>query len=325
MLNQILIPVGVLGVMALLFGVGLAVAARIFEVKQDERVPLVRAALPGANCGGCGLPGCDALAVAIVDGNAAVNACPVGGSECAAKIGEIMGVAAGSAEPTVARVICQGTCEHSPRIAEYYGELDCREALIANGGNKKCRWGCLGMGTCVKACMFDAIKIGENGLPEVDMEKCTSCGACVTACPKDLMDIVPQKQLVFVECSSKDKGKIAKANCDVACIGCRACVKVCPTEAITVTDNLARIDYEKCIQCGACVEKCPTGAIIMEDRVIVTSSDEAENHTLLAESEIVEGETIALDVPGEKEFIEAQVHFDSTPPMGSESEKAKDA
>lgn len=261
MLNAILVPIGILSAFGLLFGIGLAIAARVFEVPEDPRVPMVRAALPGANCGGCGLPGCDALANAIVAEQAAVNACPVGGAECAAAIAGIMGQEAGSGVRKIAAVICQGTCETAPQRAEYYGERDCREAMIASGGAKGCRYGCMGYGTCVSVCSFDAIRIGVDGLPEVDPDKCTSCGQCVEACPKSVMSLVPTVQKIIVKCHNQDKGKRARLTCSTACIGCKTCEKACHFDAITVENNCASIDYDKCRQCYECVEKCPMNCI----------------------------------------------------------------
>lgn len=258
---EIFIPVAILGVMGLLFGSGLALASKIFEVKQDERVPLVRAALPGANCGGCGYPGCDALADAIVKGEAKVDACPVGGSTSAQNIGEIMGQEISIEEPKVAKVRCQGTHEVAPVRAQYYGVNDCREALNANGGTKSCRYGCLGYGSCAAACPFDAIQMGENGLPIIDEEKCTACANCVVTCPKEVIALVPKSQVMVVSCQNTQPAKYVKPTCSAGCIGCRLCTRVCPTNAITVTDNLASIDYDKCINCGLCAEKCPAHAI----------------------------------------------------------------
>lgn len=258
---QIIVPVLVLGAMGLLFGSGLALASKIFEVKQDERIPLVRAELPGANCGGCGYPGCDALADAIVSGEASINACPVGGAPVAAKIGTIMGEEVIEEAPKTARVLCQGTHDLAPARAQYFGINDCREALNANGGNKGCRYGCLGFGSCVSACPFDAITMTESGIPNIDEEKCTACGTCVVTCPKSVIALMPKDKTIRVGCQNKDKAKLVKPNCEVGCIGCRMCTRVCPTGAITVTDNLASIDYDKCISCGLCIEKCPQNAI----------------------------------------------------------------
>lgn len=261
MLNAILVPVGILGAFGLIFGLGLAIAAKVFEVYVDPRVPMVREVLPGANCGGCGLPGCDALASGIVNGEAAVDACPVGGSDCATAIAGIMGLEAGNSVKQIATVICQGTCETAPNRAEYYGVKDCREAMIASGGAKGCRYGCLGYGTCKTVCPFNAIVMGEDGLPKVNPEKCTSCGKCVDACPKSLMNLVPEKQEVIVKCHSLARGKVARMTCPTACIACGACKKACNFDAITVENNCAKIDYEKCRQCYECVPKCPMNCI----------------------------------------------------------------
>ena len=176
MLNAILIPVGILGAFGLVFGIGLAIAAKVFEVNVDHRFPAVRAALPGANCGACGYPGCDALALAILNGEAEADACPVGGKKTAEAIAEIMGVKVDPAVRKIAIVICQGTFENAPDRAKYYGEKDCREAMVASGGSKGCHFGCIGYGACKTACQFDAIVMGTDGLPIIDTDKCTSCG-----------------------------------------------------------------------------------------------------------------------------------------------------
>ncbi|SDO99541.1 electron transport complex, RnfABCDGE type, B subunit [Eubacterium maltosivorans] len=304
MLMELLIPVGILGAMGLIFGAGLAIASKVFEVKTDERVPLVRDALPGANCGGCGFPGCDALAAAIVNGEASVNACPVGGAATAMAIGEIMGESIGSSEPMVACIHCNGDCTHSPNRADYYGIQDCRQAMIASGGVKTCRHGCMGLGTCVSACMFGALSIGDNGLPEVDVDKCTACGKCRDACPKGIIDLIPADQLVHVDCRNTDKGKLVRAVCDIGCIACKACVKVCPVEAITVENNLASIDYDKCTQCQACFEKCPTGAITLEQRIVI--GDETTVIELEPEKDLDEEMEAIMQVDAEpvEEFVE---------------------
>lgn len=299
MIMELLIPVGILGAMGLIFGAGLAIASKVFEVKTDERVPLVRAALPGANCGGCGFPGCDALAASIVAGDAAVNACPVGGSSTAMVIGEIMGESVGSNEPMIACIHCNGDCTHSPNRAEYYGIMDCRQAMIASGGVKTCRHGCMGLGTCVSACMFGALSIGDNGLPEVDVDKCTACGQCRDACPKGIIDLIPADHLVHVDCRNTDKGKLVRAVCDIGCIACKACVKVCPEEAITVENNLAAIDYDKCTQCQACFEKCPTGAITLEQRIVI--GDETTVIELEPEKDLTEEMEAIMQVDAESD------------------------
>lgn len=254
----------ILGIMGLLFGIILAFASKIFAVKVDERIPQVVECLPGANCGGCGFAGCNALAGAIVEGTAPVNACPVGGAACAGKIAAIMGVAAGQGEKTVAHVMCCGTDDCAHKKCEYVGIDDCLSAMRFAGGDKECNYGCCGLGTCVKACKFDALHI-VNGIAVVDKEKCVSCGACVKVCPRNLIQMVPAKGTVHVECMNKDKGAEAKNVCDKACIACMICQKNCPSEAITVTNFKAVIDYSKCTNCGICVEKCPRKCIQLEN------------------------------------------------------------
>ena len=257
---SILFPVIVLGIMAVIFGLILGFAGIKFKVEQDERVSLVRECLPGANCGGCGFAGCDALAAAIVDGSAPVNGCPVGGAAVAAKVGEIMGVAAEAGTKKTAFVKCSGDCESAKDKYVYFGAQDCGLENALAGGAKACAFGCLGDGNCVKACAFDAIHV-VNGVAVVDKDKCVACGACIKACPKALIELVPYDSKVRVACSSHDMPKPTKDNCAKGCMGCKLCEKNCPNEAVKVDNFLAKVDYDKCTQCGACTEKCPTKAI----------------------------------------------------------------
>lgn len=256
LLNSIL----VLGAMGLVFGAVLAYASKKFAVETDERVEAILGALPGANCGGCGYPGCGGLANAIVEGKAAINGCPVGGATTAEKVGEIMGVTAEAGEKQVAKVICKGNCESSKNKYEYQGISDCRAAAALNSGAKSCKYGCLGLGTCVNVCNFDALSI-VDGVAVVDEDKCVLCGKCIEVCPKGLITRKPAKQEVVVECNSKDFGKTVKEKCSVGCIGCGICAKVCPFGAIEFENKLAKINYDKCVGCMICVEKCPTKVI----------------------------------------------------------------
>lgn len=261
MLTGILLAAAIVGGTGLLLGLFLGFAGKKFNVEVDERELMIRDELPGNNCGGCGYAGCDALAKAIALGDAEVGACPVGGAPVAAKIGEIMGKAAGDSKRMTAFVKCAGTCEKVSNDYDYCGAQDCEMlAFVPGGGPKSCNHGCLGFGTCVKVCPFDAIAI-VDGIAVVDKESCKACGKCIAHCPKHLIELVPYEAKHLVKCSSRDKGKITMQSCKAGCIGCKKCEKECPAGAITVTDNVAHIDYEKCTGCGICAEKCPVKII----------------------------------------------------------------
>lgn len=255
------IATAVVGATGLLIGLFLGVAAKKFEVEVDEKEAKVRELLPGNNCGGCGFPGCDGLAKAIADKEAAVNACPVANQAIYDQIAEVMGTEAGAVEKKVAFVKCSGTCDKTEVKYEYYGVQDCKKASMVPGkGNKKCSYGCMGFGSCVTVCAFDAIHI-VNGIAVVDKEKCTGCSKCTLECPNQLIELVPSKARHLVSCSSLDKGKDVKAACSTGCIGCKLCTKSCEVGAITVDNNLAYIDYSKCTNCGKCAAVCPVKII----------------------------------------------------------------
>ena len=241
-------------------------AAQKFKVFEDPRIDQVEEALPAANCGGCGYPGCRAFAEALVkaDDISSMN-CPVGGATVMAMVAGILGKEVSQAAPQVAVIRCNGICEHRPRVNEYQGATSCAVAASLYGGETGCSYGCLGLNDCVEACKFDAMYMDpETGLPVVIEENCVACGACVKACPKDIIELRntgPKSRRIFVSCVNKDKGAVAKKSCEVACIGCGKCQKVCPHDAITIENNLAYIDYNKCNLCRKCVEVCPTNAI----------------------------------------------------------------
>ena len=258
---NIVYAVIVLGALAIIFGLILAVAAKVFEVEVDPRLPEIQAALAGANCGGCGYPGCAGCAEAILAGKAPVNACAPAGAEGAAKIAAIMGVEAGSGEKMVAHVLCNGGVNATKNF-EYRGVEDCLAATKVCGGNVlECKYGCFGFGSCVEVCQFDAIHIGANVAAVVDKEKCTNCGACREACPRKLIKEVPYKQKVFVDCSNKNKGPAVTKVCANSCIACGMCERTCKFDAIHVVDNVAVIDYSKCKNCTMCAKACPRNAI----------------------------------------------------------------
>ncbi len=261
-MTGMLLAAVIIGAIGIIIGVLLGVASEKFKVEVDEKEILVRAELPGNNCGGCGFPGCDGLAAAIAAGTAAVNACPVGGPDVANKIAEIMGVESGSADKKVAFVKCKGTCDKTKVQYNYFGIDDCSKvAVVPGAGEKACTYGCMGYGSCVKACAFDAIHV-VDGVAVVDKEKCVSCGKCIAACPNNLITLVPYSAKHLVQCSSHDKGKDVKAKCDVGCIACTLCIKQCEFDAIHMDNNVAVIDYEKCTNCGKCAAKCPAKVIL---------------------------------------------------------------
>lgn len=260
-INNLIYPVISIGGMGLVFGVVLGYANKKFHVPVDPKIPIVREALPSANCGACGFAGCDAYAAAVVEGDTPLNLCSVGGASVAEKIGEIMGVSVETANPQVAFVKCKGTCTVAKEKYDYDGIKDCRQAVIAPGGGPKaCADGCLGFASCVRACEFNALHI-IDGVAVVYKDNCVACGACIEVCPKNLIEFVPATQEVLIECNSKSKGKTVKDNCGVGCIACGMCARVCPSEAIVMVNNLPVIDFEKCTQCGLCATKCPTKVI----------------------------------------------------------------
>lgn len=257
----ILCAIGVVSALILYF------VAKKFFVYEDPRIDSVEKMLPGANCGGCGFPGCRGLASALVGAESLEKLnCPVGGSATMGSIATFLGKAAVVKEPEVAVVRCAGSCSNRPKISKYDGAPNCSIASGLYAGETACSFGCLGFGDCVTACAFDAIHINEQTqLPEVDETKCTACGKCVTACPKFIIELRRKgikSRRIFVSCVSKDKGGVSRKACTVSCIGCGKCVKACAFEAITLENNLAYIDSNKCKLCRKCAAECPTGAIL---------------------------------------------------------------
>lgn len=257
-----LISMGALGVV---FSIGLAIASKQFHVESDPLIDNIEAVLPGINCGACGFAGCRAFAEGVAAKKAPTNGCPVGGAEVAAKVAEVLGQQATETRRKVAQVLCKGGFSEAPRRANYQGPADCRIVHLTQNGDKGCSYGCLGCGTCVEACRFDAMRMNENGLPEIIEDNCTACNACVEACPRDIIVLVEERQGVHIRCRSLAKGKETRSVCSVGCIACRRCEKECPVDAITVNDNLARIDYDLCINCRKCVAVCPMNTIDEQD------------------------------------------------------------
>lgn len=272
---MIVASIVILGTIGLAFGFGLAYVAKKLAVEEDERVEEILDVLPGTNCGGCGNASCQEFAKAVVAGEASSTDCVVGKQEVAKMIAAILGEEVEEVQPMVAQAFCQGGRNQTKVRFVQPDTMTCNTAALIGGGYKECVYGCLNLGDCAEACPFDAITMSEDGLPQIDKEKCTGCGNCVKACPRGIINLVLADAKVHVRCSSKDSGRVVTKICDVGCIGCRRCVRACEQDAIDFDEeaNLAQIDYEKCIECGACVEACPKGVIVMEEEI---SAEEAK-------------------------------------------------
>lgn len=248
-------------------GFALYFVAKKFKVEENPLYDEVESMLPGANCGGCGLPGCRKLAEKLVDSpNLEGLFCTVGGTATMDKIGNFLGKTVQNKELQVAVLKCNGTCDKRPQIVQFEGISSCAFVASQIAGNTGCSFGCIGLGDCENVCQFGGIRINATTrIPEINTSICTACGQCVQACPKNLIELrkTNKRDLkIYVACSNKDKGAVARKACISACIGCGKCAKSCQNEAITITNNLAYIDPNKCKLCRKCVEECPTGAIL---------------------------------------------------------------
>lgn len=264
-MEQVLVPVLLLGGLTLIFGAFLVFSAEKFKVKKDERVEKIREILPGIDCGACGAPGCAAFAQGVAEGKYGVNGCKAGGQETANKIAEIMGVKEeNTGTEKVSVLCCLGDSETAKRIADYDGISTC-EALDLMGGDKGCQYGCLGLGDCVRACPFNAIEMGEKGLPYVIEENCTACGICVKICPRGLFELIPRDQDIYIACRSYDDAKTVKSVCSRGCTGCTLCTRLTEDEIIQMDGKLAKVQWDKIkdnklLEAG--FEKCPSKTFV---------------------------------------------------------------
>jgi electron transport complex protein RnfB len=258
---EIIVPILTMAVLGFLFSSGLAVAYKKLRVDEDPRVEKVSEILPQANCGACGFSGCRAFAEAVVRGDAEAGGCPVGGQETAEQVADVLGLNVGEMIKKVARVHCRGFKDAAKSRGAYLGIATCAAAHLT-GGNKQCSYGCMGYGDCVRACLFEALYMGSDGVPVVIEEKCTACGKCVDSCPRDIMELHPLSQNILVYCRSLDGPKTARKLCKNACLACGICVRACP-DGIVMENNLAIIrDYGKIEEEQIpAIEKCPTKAI----------------------------------------------------------------
>jgi len=249
-----------LGGIGLFAAIALGIAAKKFAVEVDPRELAILEALPGANCGACGQPGCGGYAKAIVDGTMPPNMCSPGGSETIEKIASIMGVEAVSAAPQIAVVCCQGDNEKAQQKYRYLGFSDCNAAQKIADGPKTCGSGCLGLGSCQRVCPFDAIEMTAQGLAVINRDKCTGCQKCVATCPRQVIKMTPAQAQTHVLCNSHDKGAQVRKYCSVGCIACQICKKTVP-DAYQIDNFLARVDYDVAAETAAAVAKCPTKCI----------------------------------------------------------------
>jgi len=255
----------VLTAMGLVFGFILAFSNKKFAMEVNPLIHIVEDVLPKGQCGACGYAGCMAYAEAVVTNpDVPPNLCTPGKDPIAKLVGDLTGKSAPPMEPKIAQVKCAGVHSKATKSYEYNGVQDCVAANLLFGGPKDCKYGCLGLGTCVSSCPFNAMTMNAEGLPMIDPEKCTACGKCASACPKHVIEIAPTDSKVRVNCSSKDKGPVAKKACSVACIGCSLCMRQCPHGAIKMENNLAIVDTKICASTcsdALCLTKCPTKAI----------------------------------------------------------------
>jgi len=261
-----LIPILIMSTMGLLFGLGLAFASRIFRVEVDPKIEKIISALPGANCGVCGKAGCAGLAEAIAKGDVSLTGCPVAEEEAYNKIADILGVEKEPVIKKLARVRCGGGERAGDKFI-YHGVNTCAAANLITGGQKLCRFGCLGFGDCVMACPFDAIHMGEDGIPVVSAERCTACGKCIEACPKDIISMEEGSERFYVKCLSQDKAVFVKNACKAGCTGCKICEKL-SNGVFIIENNLSKVDFGKVNEdtpWKRCIEKCPTRCIVTLD------------------------------------------------------------
>jgi electron transport complex protein RnfB len=259
--------IGAIGGLTLVLASLLVLASRRLHVEEDPRIDAVEEMLPHTNCGACGWPGCRSFAEALVQGRALPGKCTVGSEKGLARIAVFLDVDIGAEERRVARLACAGGSNVARNHARYSGLQSCRAAALVAGGGKGCFWGCLGLDDCFDACNFDAIHMNEHGLPVVDEAKCTACGDCVEACPKDLFSLHPVSHRLWVACKSLESGDELVEDCEVACTACGRCAMDGPG-LITMQNNLPVIDYTGNHGQRVPIERCPTGAIVWIDPAV---------------------------------------------------------
>lgn len=254
-----IIPITVLSSVGLFFGVALSISAKLLHVKVNKKIAEIDEVLPGTNCGACGYPGCMGFAIAVANGEASTAGCLAGGAEVAMDVAGVMGTDHIEVEETIAVVNCKGGYAEATERAVYEGIHDCHAAELIGNGTKECSHGCLGLGSCVKTCSYDAIIITDNGLAVIDPDKCTGCEGCLTSCPRNLITMMPKDRNIFLACNNHDRGAKVKKYCSVGCTGCTLCVKAATVEGSVTMDNfLPVLDYQKEDNFVAAAYKCPS-------------------------------------------------------------------
>jgi H+/Na+-translocating ferredoxin:NAD+ oxidoreductase subunit B len=303
----------ILSLLGLISAVGLGVASRVFYVEIDPLVEKLSEVLPGANCGGCGFAGCAGFAAALAAKKVDINDCSAADSDAKQTLAKLLGVELTESAKEVAVVHCKFDPSKMQNRFEYKGVPSCKAANML-GGQLDCSYGCLGFGDCVKACNFNAIVI-KDGLAEVIPEKCTSCGMCVEACPRNLIQIHSVDQKVLILCSNNDKAKSVSSVCKVGCITCNKCIKACPVEAKIMINQLAVIDDVKCIYCGACERVCPTNCMFDfgETHYIAQINDKCTGCTLCAlkcPAGAISGDKKQMHVVDPKKCVRCRICYD---------------
>jgi len=261
-MTSFIIAPAIMTSIGLVFAVILAVAYRFLKVQEDPRIEETEDLLPGSNCGACGQPGCRAFAEQLVQGALEPSRCTVASADAVEAVAELLNVDPGRQEKRVARLHCAGGRGQAYQIAEYRGLESCSAASVVSGGGKGCSWGCMGLADCREACTFDAIAMNVNGLPQVAIDRCTACGDCVEACPRDLFELVPLNQKLVVQCSAPLAGEMATSLCRTACDACGRCAADAAPGLIRMEDNLPVVDYSAGGPARReAVHRCPTGAI----------------------------------------------------------------
>jgi Na+-translocating ferredoxin:NAD+ oxidoreductase RNF subunit RnfB len=260
LMQIIIFSSGIMLALGIVFGIGLGYFAKVFKVQENPLIDEILEILPGANCGACGFSGCRSLAEGITSGKASIDTCRVGGEETVKNLAKLLGVSTDniSYEKYIAIPLCKGGKSLAMKNATVKGVKTCKIANNLKLNEKICTYGCLGYGDCVLVCPFNAIKMNDEGLPEIDPSLCTGCGLCVKECPREVIEIFPYKEKVLAICKNPEKGSAVRNACRVGCITCYVCEKKCPKNAIKMVNNLPVIDIEKCDLCGICINVCPT-------------------------------------------------------------------